>query len=104
MSKTLYLQALRVVWLPLLTTLPRSEPHTHGPPPSGDILPDLSDGAASFARLMADPRDKRLVRRGRFVYYGDDYENNNNVYFQNYDYDIDYFPTDYDEDANVVSH
>jgi len=64
-------QALRVLWL--LTTLPQSELLSLRSPPSSDLSADLPDRDASLPRSKADSRGKRLVRRGRFVYY-DDYE------------------------------
>ena len=55
-------QALRVVWLPILTTLPQSELPGLGSPPSNDLSADLSAGilgGASLAKLMADSRGRQ---------------------------------------------
>ena len=57
-----YPQALRVVWLPILTTLPKSELPGLGSPPSNDLSADLSTGilgGASLAKLMADSRGRQ---------------------------------------------
>ena len=59
MSKTLYLQqALRVVWLPILTTLPQSELPGLGSPPSSDLSASIL-GGASLAKLMSDSRGRQ---------------------------------------------
>jgi len=54
--------ALRVVWLPILTTLPQSELPGLGSPPSSDLSSDLSTvilGGASLAKLMTDSRGRQ---------------------------------------------
>merc|ERR1711860_296362 len=58
-------QALQVVWLPILTTIPQSELPILGSPPSSDLSSDLSAsilGGASLAKLMSDSRGRQ--RRG----------------------------------------
>ena len=54
--------ALRVVWLPLLTTLPQSELPGLGSPPSNDLSADLSAsllGGVSLAKLMSASRGRK---------------------------------------------
>ena len=58
----IYWQALRVVWIPILTTLPQSELPGLGSPPSSDLSSDLSAGilgGAGLVRLLADTRGRQ---------------------------------------------
>ena len=53
-----YPQALRVVWLPILTTLPQSELPGLGSPPPNDLSAGIL-GGASLAKLLGDSRGRQ---------------------------------------------
>ena len=103
-----YPQALRVVWLPILTTLSQSELPDLGSPPSSDLSADLSHGilgGASLDKLVADSRG-RLVRRqagfGR-AGFSPDRQASAQLGFNDNNYDYNNDNDDFDYDNNPFS-